>query len=110
MQLDTYYLVLLRRGPRADEYTGDTLARLQQAHLDHLARLHARGHALVAGPFDVGPRDPLRGMIIFSGTLAREEVEELVHADPSVRAGRLQVQVLKWYTERDAFRWPGARS
>ena len=51
MELDTYTFVLLRRGPRADDYGDEELDELQAAHLAFLDEMRDRGHLVVAGPF-----------------------------------------------------------
>ena len=38
MELESYTFVLLKRGPRAAEYSGEELDRLQEQHLAHLER------------------------------------------------------------------------
>ena len=51
MDLDSYSFVLLKRGPRAAEYSGEELDRLQEQHLAHLDAMGEQGHLLIAGPF-----------------------------------------------------------
>ena len=51
MELDSYTFVLLKRGPRAAEYSGEELDRLQEQHLGHLRAMTEQGHLLIAGPF-----------------------------------------------------------
>src|SRR5918997_38757 len=65
MEFDTYALVLLRGGPRAAEYEGEALDRLQQAHLAHLAEMRKAGKLAVAGPFGDQPDETLRGMCLY---------------------------------------------
>ena len=55
MELDSYTFVLLKRGPRAAEYSGEELDRLQEQHLAHLAAMAEQGHLLFAGPFSSSP-------------------------------------------------------
>ena len=100
MDLVSYSFVLLRRGPRAHEYRGEELDRLQQAHLAHLAAMRERGALLVAGPFDDQPDETLRGFCLYGTPL--EETRALVDADPSIQAGRMQADVFTWYTQRGA--------
>ena len=100
MELDTYSFVILRRGPRAAEYEGEALTRLQERHLAHLAAMKERGALLVAGPFGDQPDESLRGICVYGVPL--EEARALAEADPSVRAGRLAVEVMTWYTQKGA--------
>lgn len=105
-EFDTYIIVFLNGGPKAAEISGATLAQLQQQHLAHLAQLRQDGYALAAGPFEVDADYEKRGIIIFRGDLSLEQVETLAKRDPSVQAGRLQVEVLRWFTARGAVLWP----
>lgn len=86
MELERYTFVLLRRGPRAQEHSGDELDRLQEAHLAYLDAMRERGALPAAGPFSEQPDETLRGFCIY-GT-AVEETRGLVDADPSIRSPR----------------------
>jgi RHH-type proline utilization regulon transcriptional repressor/proline dehydrogenase/delta 1-pyrroline-5-carboxylate dehydrogenase len=44
MELESYSFVLLKRGPRASEFSDEELERLQEQHLAHLAAMRERGH------------------------------------------------------------------
>ena len=100
MEFDTYSLVVLRRGPRAAEYEGEELDRLQEAHLAHLRSMHERGAMLVAGPFGDQEDETFRGLCLYG--LPLEEARALAEADPGVQAGRMRVEVMTWYTEKGA--------
>lgn len=104
MELERYTFVLLRRGPRALDFSEDELDRLQTAHLAHLEALREGGALLVAGPFSEQPDEALRGFCLFSTGL--EETQALMLADPSVAAGRLAAEVMVWSTTRDALSFP----
>src|SRR5687768_2403834 len=104
MEFDRYTFVLLRRGPRAAEYAGTELDRLQAAHLAHLDAMRERGALLVAGPFDGQPDETLRGLCIYRTPL--EETRALVEADPSIQAGRMHADVFTWLTQRGAVEFP----
>jgi uncharacterized protein len=92
--LDTVTLVLLRRGPRAAEYTGEELEALQERHLAYLDEMRRRGHMAAAGPFSDQPDESLRGICLYITDPA--ETRRLAEADPMVRAGRLAVEVMRW--------------
>ena len=94
MRLDAYTIVLLRRPKDAPQMTGDELARLQDEHVAFNARMREAGHALVSGPFAGQPDESWRGMSIFRTSV--EQTRELMRADPSVRAGWLEVDVFTW--------------
>jgi uncharacterized protein len=100
MDLVSYSFVLLRRGPRADELAPDEMERLQAAHLAHLDQLRRDGTLLVAGPFADQPDESLRGLCVYSCGL--DETRALAESDPSVRAGRLAVDVMTWWVQRGA--------
>jgi uncharacterized protein YciI len=78
MELDGYSFVLLKRGPRALEYSDEELDRLQEQHLAHLDAMKEQGHLLVAGPFSDQPDETLRGFCLY-----RTSVEEIAAASPS---------------------------
>jgi uncharacterized protein len=103
MELDTYSLVILRRGPRAAEYAGAELEELQAAHLAHLAQMKEEGHLLVAGPFDDQEDETFRGLCLYRGPL--EEARARAEADPGVRAGRMRVEAMSWLTPKGALRF-----
>ena len=70
------------------------LAALQQEHLAFNARMREAGHAVITGPVSGQPDESLRGISVFR--TSEEETRHLVEADPSVRAGRLAVDVFTW--------------
>ena len=97
MEFDSYTLVILRRGPRAAEFSDEELERLQEAHLAHLRALRERGAILAGGPFDGQDDETFRGMSLYG--VPPQEARALAEADPAVRAGRLRVEVLTWLTQ-----------
>jgi hypothetical protein len=100
MELERYSFVLLRRGPRANEYAGEELDRLQEAHLAHLDAMKERGVMAVAGPFSEQPDETWRGFCLY--TVELEEARGLAESDPSVQAGRMAVDVFCWWTKKGA--------
>lgn len=112
MELESYYIVFLKRGPNAAEISGEELAELQSRHLAHLKELYDSGKSLTAGPFQVPSDYELRGLVFFPGHLDPATVERLAHDDPAVAAGRLSVEVLKWWTPKGVVTWnaPAAES
>src|SRR5256885_4028188 len=94
MRLDVYTVVLLRRPKNAPELSQDELALLQGEHVAFNARMREAGHALVSGPFAGQPDESWRGISIFRTSV--EQTRELMTGDPSVRAGRLEVDVFTW--------------
>ena len=100
MELEQYTFVLLRRGPKAAEFSDEELERLQAQHLGHLGAMKERGALLIAGPFSEQPDETLRGFCLYRTGL--EERRELAQSDPSVQAGRMAVDVMTWWTGRGA--------
>ena len=98
MELDGYTFVLLKRGPRAFGYSEEELNHLQEEHLAHLDAMREQGHLLLAGPFSDQADETLRGFCLYRTSV--EETRRLVEADPSVRAGRMAVDVMGWWTKR----------
>jgi uncharacterized protein len=98
MELDSYTFVLLKRGPRAFEFSDEELDRLQEQHLGHLDAMREQGHLLIAGPFSDQPDESLRGFCLYKTDL--DETRRLVESDPSVQAGRMAVDVMTWWTKR----------
>ena len=98
MELEQFAFVLLRRGPRAAEFSDVELEALQAQHLAHLDEMAARGKLVAAGPFSDQPDDSLRGLCFYATSV--EEARALAERDPSVRAGRLAVDVMTWWTKK----------
>ena len=100
MELERYSFVLLRRGPRAHEFSDDELDRLQAAHLAHLDAMKECGVMAVAGPFAEQPDETWRGFCLY--TVELEEARCLAESDPSVQAGRLAVEVFYGFSKKGA--------
>jgi uncharacterized protein len=100
MELDGYSFVLLKRGPRAAEYSDDELEVLQAQHLAHLEAMTERGHLVLAGPFSDQRDETLRGFCLYRTSV--EETRRLAESDPSVQAGRMAVDVMGWWTRKGA--------
>lgn len=99
-QLDSYYLVMLRAGDNAGDFTEDQLMDLQRQHLAHLGSMARAGHLLVAGPF-MNPPEDWRGISILKAS-SLAEAQALVDADPAAQAGRMKMQVVQWFVEKGA--------
>jgi uncharacterized protein len=104
---DVYTLVLLRRGPKADEFSEAELDALQTEHLAYRAGLHSRGVLVVNGPLGEQSDPTLRGISIFACGL--EEAARLNGADPSVAAGRLAYDVMEWWVGAGSLAFPKAQ-
>jgi uncharacterized protein len=96
MDLEAYELVLLRRPPDAPSYDEATLQQIQNDHVAYHAELRAAGRVVTNGPVSDQADESLRGLTFYrTGSL--EEARRLAMQDPAVRAGRLVVDVMRWY-------------
>ena len=84
-----YFMVFLKQGAKRDQ-SEEEAAKIQEAHLAHLAKLAADKKTCITGPF--GDEGDTRGIVIFN-TPTQEEAEKLANSDPAVKAGRLVVEV-----------------
>jgi uncharacterized protein len=100
MEFDRYTFVLLRRGPRAHEYSDEELSVLQSGHLAFLDAMRAR--APRAGrAFDGQEDETKRGFSLFRTDV--DETKRLINeGDPSVRAGRMSFEAMTWLTTKGA--------
>jgi uncharacterized protein YciI len=96
MQLEAFELVLLRRPAAAPAYDEANLERIQREHVAYHAELREAGHVVTNGPVGDQADESLRGLTFYrTGSL--EVARQLAEADPAVRAGRLVVEVMRWY-------------
>lgn len=101
---DRYSFVLLMRPEHPTDYPEDHLAKIQDEHLGYLNELGARGVLKVAGPFSEQADERLRGLCVLA--VEPDEARSLMEDDPAVRAGRLEVQVMRWWTAEGALAFP----
>lgn len=102
---ERHTIVLLLRPVDAPSFTEAELDRLQVEHLTYLRELGRRGVLVANGPFDGQRDDRFRGMSVYA--LPSVEARRVAEADPMVRAGRLEVEVLEWATAEGAARFSG---
>jgi uncharacterized protein len=100
VELDAFTFVLLRRGPRAADYTEAELDEIQAAHLAFLNDMRQQGHLVLAGPFQDQEDETKRGFGLYRRGL--EETRRLTEQDPAVKAGRLAVELMTWLTPKGA--------
>lgn len=98
MDFESYAFVLLRRPASAPDLPEEELERIQEQHLAHLAAMAGAGKLVAAGPFSDQSDESLRGLCFYASSV--EEARELANRDPAVLAGRLQVDVMTWHTEK----------
>lgn len=100
MELEAYTFVLLRRGPRAAEYSDEELDKIQTGHLAFLETMRRQGHLLLSGPFRDQEDETKRGFCVYR--TGREETIRLTEQDPAIRAGRMRAEVMTWLTRKGA--------
>lgn len=105
MELESYQLVLLKRPAASTEYPPEKLQEIQAGHMAHLGRMAREGHMVAAGPFGDQEDERLRGLALYR-VESIEEARRLAEADPAVEAGRLEVEVMTWYTQKGALAFP----
>jgi uncharacterized protein YciI len=91
MDFDQFSIALLILRDDAPKMSDEEAARLQDAHMAHLADLHEAGHLLAAGPLIDGH---FRGLSILN--VPPDVALELKQADPAVQAGKYEVKVMPW--------------
>ena len=104
-EFDTYWMAFLKKGTTKSQ-SAEEAAKIQSAHLAHLAKQRKEGKLLVAGPFEVEADANMRGIVLYSADLSLEEVQSLVDADPAVKTGRLSVEIIKWWTPAGVMTFP----
>ena len=93
LKMTTAYLGFLSRGPKWTPEKTPATEELQKAHIANINRLAETKKLVMAGPF--GDNGKLRGIFVFKvGSLS--EAKELAETDPSVKAGRLAIDVHPW--------------
>lgn len=100
MELDAFTFVLLRRGPRAADYTEAELDEIQAGHLAFLEEMSRQGHLLLSGPFRDQEDETKRGFCVYRTGV--EETRALTEQDPAVKAGRMTMEVMTWLTQKGA--------
>ena len=101
---DTYSLVVLVRPAEPTPYDEARLEEIQEEHLGYLTSLLESGDLLVAGPLSDQPDERWRGLCLFRKPM--EEATAIMQRDPAVRAGRLAVEVMRWWTREGALAFP----
>jgi uncharacterized protein YciI len=106
MELESYELVMLRRPAQPTEYDDATLDRIQAEHLAFHDALRQEGTVVTNGPLRGQPDETLRGLAFYRVGSA-ERAREIAEQDPSVKAGRLVVEVMQWLCRPGGMVRPG---
>jgi uncharacterized protein YciI len=98
LNMKSYYLVLLRRGPTwTPEKTPET-KRLFEGHMANIEAMAKTGKLIIAGPMDADPSDraAIAGIFLFD-VPTKDEVIALMTGDPAIAAGRLVPEIHAWF-------------
>jgi uncharacterized protein YciI len=107
MRFDRFTVTLLILRSDAPDLDEEAEAALQDAHMAHLADLHAAGHLLAAGPLLGAPDRAFRGLSILN--VEPERAIALKEEDPAVRAGRYRIEAFPWVVPAGAMTFAPAR-
>lgn len=103
MQLESYTVGLLFRQENAPPLSEQEEAALQDAHMDHLARLHDQGILMAAGPVLGAADRALRGLAIYAVDAAA--AQQAADHDPAVQAGRYRHEFHPWLVPSDVLQF-----
>lgn len=97
-KMQSYFLVLLRRGPAWSPDETPASKQLFEGHMANIKAMAKTGKLVLAGPTDVDASDKtaIAGIFVFE-VPARADVEALLKHDPAIAAGRLAPEILPWY-------------
>lgn len=103
MEFDSFILVLLVRPPNAPDRPKAELDQLQEGHMANMKRLADEGKLFKAGPTEDFSGRNVRGIFILK-TESVDQAREWVATDPSVKAGRLAPEFMKWYVQKGSLK------
>jgi uncharacterized protein len=98
-EMKQYWLVLLFRGAiKSEDKTAE--AKIQEAHMNNIVRLHSAGKIIMAGP--MGGKDDLRGIFIMDGKDSTE-IANHMNTDSAIVTGRLRFKIHPWWTAKGKY-------
>ena len=103
MEFDSFILVLLVRPASVPDLPKAQLDQLQEGHMANMRRLAEEGKLFKAGPTEDFSGRNVRGIFILK-TDSVDQAKEWVATDPSVKAGRLAPEFMKWYVQRGSLK------
>lgn len=105
--MESYQLVILKRGAAWTPEVTEATKELQRQHIGHLTRMGELGKMVIAGPFSDQKDPSWRGACVYRvGSV--DEARALAEQDPAVRSGRLAVDVVTWWVEKGYMTFPKA--
>jgi uncharacterized protein YciI len=99
MEFDSFILVLLVRPQNAPDLPKAELDKLQEGHMANMQRMADEGKLFKAGPTEDFSGRNVRGIFILK-TDSFEQAREWVATDPSIKAGRLTPEFMKWFVQK----------
>jgi len=94
--MQQYFIAFLKRGSERSQDKAATDS-LQALHMAHLGRMYEEGYADISGPF--GDDGDIRGITIYN-VPTLQMADSLANLDPSVQAGRLEIEVHPWWAAK----------
>lgn len=94
--MQQYFIAFLKRGPERSQ-NKEEADSLQALHMAHLGRMYEEGYADISGPF--GDDGDIRGITIYN-VPTLQIADSLANMDPSVQAGRLEIEVHPWWAAK----------
>jgi len=105
LEMMTYQMVLLKKGPTPPPESAEARQKLADEHLGNLAELNRKRVNVLYGPVtDVGD---LLGMAILAVSSA-DEAKKIFDADPLVKSGVMVAEVRPWMGPKDWFKLPAS--
>ena len=106
MELERFFLVILRRPEAPPALPQDEVDALQQAHLAYLMGLREQGVLALNGPVRDQPDPAMRGLSFYR-TETADEARAFAEADPMVRAGWLTFELMTFMSRPGEVVRPG---
>lgn len=100
MDMEAVWLGYLVRPENAPSVSKEEGAKIQEGHMANINKMAASGDLAIAGP--MGSDGALRGLFVFINK-DEAKVKELVAQDPAIKAGRLKLELVKWYLAKGTF-------
>lgn len=94
--MQQYFIAFLKRGLNRSQ-TKTEADSLQKLHLAHLGKMYELGYADISGPF--GDDGDIRGITIYN-VPTFQMADSLANSDPSVKAGRLIIEIHPWWAAK----------
>ena len=92
-----YVMGMLYRGPQWTAEATEEVKKLQEGHMANINKLAGEKKLILAGPM-AGTGD-LRGIFVFD-TDDLKQAQAWCDQDPAVKAGRLRVELHRWYSAK----------